>query len=56
MDDAAHCNRLAFMRQGKVIAQGSPNELRRDTGQPEATLEDAFLYFIRREDKKGDSK
>jgi len=47
MDDAAHCDRLAFMRQGKVIAQGSPAELRQATGQPEATLEDAFLYYIR---------
>ena len=51
MDDAAHCDRLAFMRDGQVIARGTPDELRRDTGQPEATLEDAFLYFIHREDK-----
>ena len=50
MDDAAHCDRLAFMRNGKVIAQGTPVELRQATGQPEATLEDAFLYFIHRED------
>ena len=50
MDDAAHCDRLAFMRQGKVIAQGSPCELIQVTGKPEATLEDAFLHFIRRED------
>jgi len=52
MDDAAHCDRLAFMRQGKVIAQGAPCELIQSTGKPEATLEDAFLYFIHREDKK----
>ncbi|MFC1875595.1 ABC transporter ATP-binding protein [Chloroflexota bacterium] len=50
MDDAAHCDRLAFMRQGKVIAHGSPCELIQATGKPEATLEDAFLHFIRRED------
>ena len=50
MDDAAHCDRLAFMRQGKVIAQGTPAELRQATGKPDATLEDAFLHFIRRED------
>jgi len=46
MDDAAHCDRLAFMRDGKVIAQGTPSELK----QARATLEDAFLYFIHRED------
>ena len=52
MDDAAHCDRLALMRQGKVIAEGTPNQLRQATGKPEACLEDAFLYFIHREDKK----
>lgn len=47
MDDAAHCDRLAFMRRGKIIAQGTPNELRQAIGEPDATLEDAFLYFTR---------
>lgn len=50
MDDAAHCDHLAFMRDGKVITQGTPSELRQATGKPSATLEDAFLYFIHRED------
>ncbi len=49
MDDAAHCQRLAFMRQGKIIAEGSPKELRQKTGQADASLEDAFIYFIKRE-------
>jgi ABC-2 type transport system ATP-binding protein len=48
MDDAAHCDRLAFMRGGRFVAQGTPAELRQATGRPEATLEDAFLYFVRR--------
>jgi ABC-2 type transport system ATP-binding protein len=51
MDDAAHCHQLALMRDGRVIAQGTPDELRRATGQPGATLEDAFLHFIRRKEK-----
>ena len=55
MDDAAHCDRLAFMRDGRVIAQGAPNELKQATGQPEASLEDAFLYFLHSEEKKRDS-
>ena len=46
MDDAAHCDRLAFMRDGRVIAQGAPGDLRQATGRPEATLEDAFLHFV----------
>jgi ABC-2 type transport system ATP-binding protein len=48
MDDAAHCQMLAFMREGRIIATDSPAELRKATGNPEATLEDAFLFFIRR--------
>ena len=45
MDDAAHCDRLAFIRDGKVIAQGTPDELRHETDQD--TLEGAFLFFTR---------
>jgi len=52
MDDAAHCDRLAFMRDGRVIALGSPDELRQAAGRAQATLEDAFLHFVRREEKK----
>jgi len=46
-DDAAHCHKLAFMRLGKVVAQGTPAELRAATGKKDASLEDAFLYFIK---------
>ena len=52
MDDAAHCDRLAFMRDGKVIAQGAPGELQQAADKPGATLEEAFLYFIHRQDKE----
>jgi ABC-2 type transport system ATP-binding protein len=48
-DDAAHCQKLAFLRLGKVVAQGTPAELRAATGSREATLEDAFLYFVKRD-------
>ena len=47
MDDAAHCQKLVFMREGRIIALGTPTELRRATGKQDANLEDAFLYFIR---------
>jgi ABC-2 type transport system ATP-binding protein len=48
MDDAAHCDGLAFIRQGRAIATGTPEALRAGAGTPGATLEDAFLYYIRR--------
>jgi ABC-2 type transport system ATP-binding protein len=49
-DDAAHCQKLAFLRLGRVVAEGTPDGLRAATGNREATLEDAFLYFIRRDE------
>jgi ABC-2 type transport system ATP-binding protein len=55
MDDAAHCDRLAFMRRGRVIAEGTPDELRQTTGETGASLEDAFLYFVRREEESKDA-
>lgn len=48
MDDASHCHRLAFLQNGKVIAIGTPSELRTATGNAQATLEDSFLYFTER--------
>ena len=49
-DDAAHCEKLAFLRLGKVVAQGTPAELRAATGNKDASLEDAFLYCIKRDE------
>ncbi|MDA1347902.1 MAG: ABC transporter ATP-binding protein [Chloroflexi bacterium] len=47
MDDAAHCDRLAFLREGRFVGDGSPDELRAATGRDDATLEEAFLHFVR---------
>lgn len=33
MDEAEHCQRLAFIQRGKIIAYGSPAEIKRDTMQ-----------------------
>ncbi len=46
MDDAAHCDRLAFLHSGRVVAEGAPDELQRQAGS--TSLEEAFLYFARR--------
>ena len=48
MDDAAHCHRLAFIQEGRVVALGTPGELRKAAGD-DATLEDAFLHFVRQD-------
>ena len=50
MDDAAHCDRLAFLRDGRVIAMDTPSALRAATGRADASLEDAFIHFLRMAD------
>lgn len=44
MDEAEYCDRLLLMREGRLLAQLSPDELRAETG--EDNLERAFLTLI----------
>lgn len=43
MDEADKCHRLGMIREGKLIAVGSPDELKQQTGS--ASIEEAFLYY-----------
>lgn len=43
MDEAEHCDRLALIRNGGIIALGTPQELRSSSGQE--SIEGAFLYY-----------
>lgn len=43
MDEAENCDRLALIRNGGILALGTPEELKADSGR--ATIEDAFLYY-----------
>lgn len=43
MDEAEHCDRLAFLRNGKIIAEGKPETLKAKANA--VKVEDAFLYF-----------
>ncbi|MFT3899079.1 MAG: ABC transporter ATP-binding protein [Gordonia sp. (in: high G+C Gram-positive bacteria)] len=45
MDEAEHCDRLLLMRDGRLLANLTPEELRKQTG--ESSLEAAFLTLIR---------
>ncbi len=45
MDEAEHCDNLLLMRDGQLVAELTPDELRSRTG--EANLEHAFLALIR---------
>lgn len=43
MDEADKCHRLGMIREGRLIAAGTPADLKRETGS--ATIEEAFLYY-----------
>jgi ABC-2 type transport system ATP-binding protein len=49
MDEAEYCDRIAILDQGRVLAQGTPAEIRR-RGKPaegrEPTMEDAFIAIV----------
>ena len=44
MDEADRCDRLLLMREGTIIADGSPAEIREHTGS--ADIETAFLALV----------
>jgi ABC-2 type transport system ATP-binding protein len=44
MDEAEHCDELLLMREGRLLAAESPDDLRRRTGRRQ--LDEAFLELI----------
>ena len=48
MDEAARCQRLAFLSRGRLTAVGTPEEVPRNFGQP--TIEDVFIELQRRDE------
>jgi ABC-2 type transport system ATP-binding protein len=48
MDEAARCERLAFLSRGHLIAVGTPEEVTAQFGQP--SIEDVFIELQRRDE------
>ncbi|HAA89393.1 MAG: ABC transporter ATP-binding protein YbhF [Thermoanaerobacterales bacterium 50_218] len=46
MDEAAYCDRLAFMFEGRLLIWGTPEEVKEATGTE--SLEQAFVKLVRR--------
>jgi len=49
LDEAEYCDRIALVYKGKVIATGSPDDLKnkvKTAQRPEPTLEDAFIELV----------
>jgi ABC-2 type transport system ATP-binding protein len=49
MDEAQHCDKIGLVRQGRLIAEGTPSDITRQTNT--ANLEDAFLALARQQVK-----
>ncbi|WP_051549472.1 ABC transporter ATP-binding protein [Nocardioides sp. URHA0032] len=45
MDEAERCDRLLLMREGRIIADGTPTEIKEKAGA--GNIEDAFLAIVR---------
>jgi ABC-2 type transport system ATP-binding protein len=49
LDEAEYCDRIGLVYRGRLIAEGSPDELKDraySDGRPEPTLEDAFIALV----------
>src|SRR5215813_13387814 len=53
LDEAEYCDRVGLVYRGRVIAEGSPDDLKdeaRTDASPEPTLEDAFIALVESHD------
>jgi ABC-2 type transport system ATP-binding protein len=49
MEEAEYCDRLVMMAEGEILAQGTPEEMKkrfRTDNRPDPTMEDAFIGLI----------
>jgi ABC-2 type transport system ATP-binding protein len=55
MDEAEYCDRIGLVYRGKLIASGTPDELKAQTADdnhPDPTMEHAFITLIQNWDKE----
>ncbi|MBC7491884.1 MAG: ABC transporter ATP-binding protein [Novosphingobium sp.] len=50
MDEAEYCDRATLIYRARQIATGTPDELKRQAGKADATMEDAFIALIEASD------
>jgi ABC-type multidrug transport system ATPase subunit len=56
LDEAEYCDRIGLVYRGRLIAEGSPDDLKaraRAPDRPEPTLEDAFVALVEASDRGG---
>ncbi len=52
MDEAEYCDRIALVFRGKIIAAGSPDELKEQVAtsrNPDPSMEDAFISLVQKQ-------
>lgn len=55
MDEAEYCDRIGLVYHGKIIAAGTPDELKQQVASaenPDPSMEDAFIELIMNYDKQ----
>jgi ABC-2 type transport system ATP-binding protein len=52
MDEAEYCDRISVMVDGKISAMGTPEELKRNFGQPD--MDHVFTYLARKAKRSSD--
>ena len=53
MDEAEYCDRIGLVYRGRLIAAGTPDDLKasaRDAGDEDVTMEEAFIRLVQRDD------
>jgi ABC-type multidrug transport system ATPase subunit len=54
MDEAEYCDRIGLVDRGRLIAEGSPDEMKdrvRNAERPDPTMEDAFIAIVEEFDR-----
>ncbi len=59
MDEANYCDYLVIMSKGKILASGTPLDMKnlaRTEAQPDPSMEDAFIYLIQEKEQPDGSE
>ncbi|AHM73053.1 ATP-binding cassette domain-containing protein [Yersinia hibernica] len=59
MDEAEYCDRIGLVYRGKIIAAGTPDELKQQVAtdtNPNPSMEDAFIELVLRYDQQNDKE
>jgi len=51
LDEAEYCDRLVIIYRGRVIAKGSPEDIKTEGGGEASSLEDAFIALVENYDR-----